>query len=68
MAPQGLLCSLTLVLVDRSSLVFATKPQLDNPTFVAEQVKDTDEKNLILSDGIKPTTLSASLSATLLRA
>lgn len=45
-----------------------SKSQLDTPTFVAELVKDIDEKNLILSDGIKPATLSTSLSAMLLRA
>ena len=44
------------------------KAQLDTPTFVSELVKDTDEKNLILSDGIKPTALTISLSAMLLRA
>lgn len=45
-----------------------SKAQLETLTFVAELVKDTDERNLILSDGIKPTTLSVSLSAILLRA
>jgi len=45
-----------------------TKAQLDTPAFVSELVKDTDEKNLILSDGIKPRSLSISLSALLLRA
>ncbi|MCY7286303.1 MAG: helicase [Cyanobacteria bacterium CAN_BIN43] len=45
-----------------------TKAQLENSTFVAELVKDTDEKNLILSNGIKTTSLSISLSAMLLRA
>ena len=44
------------------------KSQLDTPSFVSELVKDTDEKNLILSDGIKPASLSVSLSALLLRA
>jgi superfamily II DNA or RNA helicase len=44
------------------------KSQLDTSTLVAELVKDTDEKNLILSDGIKPATLSVGLSAMLLRA
>lgn len=44
------------------------KAQLDTPTFVLDLVKDTDEKNLILSDGIKPASLSISLSAMLLRA
>lgn len=45
-----------------------TKAQLETSTFVAELVKDTDESNLILGDGIKPTTLTISLSAMLLRA
>ncbi len=45
-----------------------TKAQLDTPALVSELVKDTDEKNLILSDGIKPSSLSVSLSALLLRA
>jgi predicted transport protein len=45
-----------------------SKAQLETLTFVAELVKDTDEKNLILSDGVKPITLSVSLSAMLLRA
>ena len=45
-----------------------TKAQLDTPAFVSELVKDTEEKNLILSDGIKPRSLSISLSALLLRA
>jgi hypothetical protein len=44
------------------------KAQLDTPIFVSELVRDTDEKNLILSDGIKPVSLSVSLSALLLRA
>lgn len=44
------------------------KAELDTPAFVSELVKNTDEKNLILSDGIKPATLSVSLSAMLLRA
>lgn len=44
------------------------KAQLETEIFVAELVRDTDEKNLILSDGIKPTALSVSLSAMLLRA
>ena len=44
------------------------KAGLDNPVFVAELVKETDEKNLILSDCVKPTTLSVSLLAILLRA
>jgi Helicase conserved C-terminal domain len=44
------------------------KAQLETSCFVAELVKDTDEKNLILSDGIKPTALTISLSAMLLRA
>ena len=45
-----------------------TKAQLDALTFVTELVKDTDEKNLIVSDSIKPTLLTLSLSAMLLRA
>lgn len=44
------------------------KAQLETSTFVAELVKDTDEKNLILSDGVKPTAFAVSLSALLLRA
>lgn len=44
------------------------KSQLDTPSFVSELVKDTDEKNLILSEEIKPASLSVSLSALLLRA
>lgn len=44
------------------------KAQLETATFVAELVKDTDEKNLILSDGVKPTMLSVNLLAILLRA
>jgi hypothetical protein len=44
------------------------KAELETSVFVAELVKDTDEKNLILSDGIKPSALSISLSALLLRA
>jgi superfamily II DNA or RNA helicase len=44
------------------------KAQLNAPAFVLELVKDTEEKNLILSDGIKPISLSISLSALLLRA
>lgn len=44
------------------------KAQLNSSQFVIELVKDTDEQNLILSDGIKPTSLSVSLSAMLLRA
>ena len=44
------------------------KAQSENSTFVAELVKDTDEKNLILSNGIKPASLTISLSALLLRA
>lgn len=45
-----------------------SKAQLEASTFVAELVKDTDEKNLILSDSIKPTALTISLSVMLLRA
>ncbi len=45
-----------------------TKAQLETPAFVSSLVKDTDEKNLILSDGVKPVSLSVSLSALLLRA
>lgn len=45
-----------------------SKAQLETLTFVTKLVKDTDEKNLILSEGIKPATLSVSLSAMLLRA
>jgi hypothetical protein len=44
------------------------KTELETSVFVAQLVKDTDEKNLILSDGIKPTSLSINLLATLLRA
>jgi len=44
------------------------KAELDTSMFVTELVKNTDEKNLILSDGIKPVTLSISLSTMLLRA
>ncbi len=44
------------------------KAQLETPAFLAELVKDTDEKNLILSDGVRPTTLSVNLLAILLRA
>jgi hypothetical protein len=44
------------------------KAQLETPMFVLELVKDTDEKNLILSSGVKPASLSISLSALLLRA
>jgi hypothetical protein len=44
------------------------KAQQETPAFLAELVKDTDEKNLILSDGVKPTTLSVNLLAILLRA
>jgi superfamily II DNA or RNA helicase len=44
------------------------KAQLETSAFVAELVKDTDERNLILGDGVKPTVLSVSLLATLLRA
>lgn len=45
-----------------------TKAQLDSLRFVVELVKDTDEQNLILADGLKPTALSISLSAMLLQA
>lgn len=45
-----------------------TKAGLENSVFVAELVKDTDEKNLILSDGVKASTLSIAISAMLLRA
>ncbi|OCQ92570.1 helicase [Limnothrix sp. PR1529] len=44
------------------------KAQLETLEFVTELVKDTDEKNLILSDGIRPTKLSVNLLAILLRA
>lgn len=44
------------------------KAQLETSAFVTELVKDTDEKNLILSDGVKPTMLSVNLLAILLRA
>lgn len=44
------------------------KVELKTSIFVAELVADTDEKNLILNDAIKPTTLSVSLLAILLRA
>jgi hypothetical protein len=44
------------------------KAQLKTSAFVTELVKDTDEKNLILSDGIKPTRLAVNLLAILLRA
>jgi len=44
------------------------KAELETSVFVTELVKDTDEKNLILSDGIKASVLSVSLSAMLLRA
>ena len=44
------------------------KAQLETSIFAAELVKDTNEKNLILSDGIKTTALTVSLSAMLLRA
>ncbi|PPS41945.1 helicase-related protein [Chroococcidiopsis sp. TS-821] len=44
------------------------KAQLETAIFVAELVKDTDEKNLILNNSVKPTTISISLSALLLRA
>ena len=44
------------------------KAQLETSRFVAELVKDTDDQNLILATGIKPTNLSVSLSAMLLRA
>lgn len=44
------------------------KAQLETSTFVIELVKDTDEKNLILGDSVKPTALSISISAMLLRA
>ena len=45
-----------------------TKAKLDSSVLVLELVKDTDEETLILSDGIKLTSLSVSLSALLLRA
>ncbi|MDX2099051.1 MAG: DEAD/DEAH box helicase, partial [Leptolyngbyaceae cyanobacterium bins.59] len=44
------------------------KAQLEPAEFTVQLVKDTDEQNLILSDGIKPTRLSVSLCAMLLRA
>ncbi|MGL5083849.1 MAG: hypothetical protein ACRC8A_20390 [Microcoleaceae cyanobacterium] len=44
------------------------KAELETSAFVIELVKDTDEKNLILSEGVKPTTISVSLLALLLRA
>lgn len=44
------------------------KAELETSAFIAELVKDTDEKNLILRDGIKLSTLSVSLSALLVRA
>ncbi|MGQ9871965.1 hypothetical protein [Leptodesmis sp.] len=45
-----------------------TKAQLEISAFVTELVKDTDEKNLILNDGVKPTRPSVNLLAILLRA
>jgi hypothetical protein len=44
------------------------KSKLDPADFVAELVKDTDEKNLILEEGIKPSSLKISLAAMLVRA
>ncbi len=44
------------------------KAQLETSAFVAELVKDTDEKNLILSDSVRPNTLSVNLLAILFRA
>ncbi len=44
------------------------KAQLETSAFVTELVKDTDEKNLIMKDGVKPTSLSINLLAMLLRA
>lgn len=45
-----------------------SKAKLDTHSFVLDLVKDTDEKNLILSDSIKPTKISVAVSAILLRA
>jgi hypothetical protein len=44
------------------------KADLEPSLLVIELVKDTDEKNLILEEGIQPAKLSISLSAMLLRA
>ncbi|WP_448562327.1 hypothetical protein [Trichothermofontia sp.] len=44
------------------------KARLETPVFVTEPIKDTDEKNLILDDGIKPTALMVSLLAMPIRA
>ncbi len=45
-----------------------SKAQIDDSTFLSQLVKDTDALNLIASNGIKPTSLQASLPAILLRA
>lgn len=42
------------------------KAQLETADFVAKLVKDSDEKNLVLNDSVKPSLLSISLSAMLL--
>jgi hypothetical protein len=44
------------------------KSKLEPVEFVTELVKDTDERNLILEEGIKPSSLKISLAAMLLRA
>jgi hypothetical protein len=45
-----------------------TKSKLEPADFVTELVRDTDETNLILEEGIKPSSLKVSLAAMLLRA
>ena len=44
------------------------KTSLDDEKFVIQLVQDTDKLNLILTEGIKPTSMQISLSALLLRA
>ncbi len=44
------------------------KVTLDDVTFIAQLVQDTDKLNLIAQDGIKPSSLKVSLVALLLRA
>ena len=44
------------------------KAQLNDATFVAQLVQDTDKLNLIAHEAIKPTHLQFSLAALLLRA
>jgi Helicase conserved C-terminal domain len=45
-----------------------TKSKLEIADFLAELVKDTDERNLILDEGIKPSSLKISLAALLIKA